>query len=134
MEFTPESFSSEAVVTFISLYGIKLIAALAIFVIGKWAVKKGTGFSRHLMTKASLDPTLVSFLGNIVYALGLTVVVVATLGQIGIETASLAAMIAAAGLAVGLALQGSLSNLAAGVMIILFRPFKFFTPNILLYF
>jgi small conductance mechanosensitive channel len=124
MEFSAESLSPEAVTAFISLYGLKLVAALAIFVIGKWIVKKGTNFARGLMKKAKLDKTLVSFLGNIIYALGLTFVVIATLGQIGIETASLAAIIAAAGLAVGLALQGSLSNLAAGVMIILFRPFK----------
>ena len=117
-------FSADLILSYISVYGLKIVAAVAIFYIGKFLIKKGTGFARKLMEKANMDKTLVSFLGNIIYALGLTFVVIATLGQLGIQTASLAAIIAAAGLAVGLALQGSLSNLAAGVMIILFRPFK----------
>ena len=111
-------------VEYVSLYGLKVVAAIAIFVIGKWVAKKLVGVARQLMTRAKVDETLVSFAGNVMYGLALTFVAIASLSQLGVETTSLAAVIAAAGLAIGLALQGSLSNLAAGVMIILFRPFK----------
>ena len=104
-------------------YGTKLLAAIAIFVIGRWVAKGVTGILRKAMRRAKADDMLVGFLGNIVYGLLLTFVVIAALSQIGIETTSLAAILAAAGLAIGLALQGSLSNFAAGVMIIIFRPF-----------
>jgi len=109
---------------FVSLYGLKVLAAIAIFIIGKWVAKKLVNVAKKLMLKAKIDETLVSFMGNILFGLTLAFVVIAALSQLGVETTSLAAIIAAAGLAVGLALQGSLSNLAAGVMIILFRPFK----------
>lgn len=105
-------------------YGVKFITALCIFLIGKWVARTITKFACRLMEKSKVDKTLVSFAENVMYAIMLTFVVVAALGQLGIETTSIAAVLAAAGLAVGLALQGSLSNLAAGVMIILFRPFK----------
>lgn len=109
---------------YVSLYGLKVIAAIAIFFIGKWVAKRVVKVVKNLMKKANVDETLVSFSGNILYGLALAFVVIASLNQLGVETTSLAAVIAAAGLAIGLALQGSLSNLAAGVMIILFRPFK----------
>jgi len=113
-----------SIVEYISLYGLKVLAAIAIFIIGKWVAKKIVNFAKNMMTKASVDDTLVSFAGNIMYGLVMAFVVIAALSQLGVETTSLAAIIAAAGLAIGLSLQGSLSNLAAGVMIILFRPFK----------
>ncbi len=105
-------------------FGLQVLGALAIFIIGKMVAKFVTRMVKKLLEKADLDKTLVSFIGNIVYALALTFVIIASLGQLGVETASLAAILAAAGLAVGLALQGSLANFAAGVMVIAFRPFK----------
>lgn len=114
----------ESAAAYVSLYGLKVIAAIAIFIIGKWVAKRVVNVLKKVMKKASVDETLISFAGNIFYGLGLAFVVIASLSQLGVETTSLAAVIAAAGLAIGLALQGSLSNLAAGVMIILFRPFK----------
>ena len=105
-------------------YGVQFLTAVAIFMIGKWASKAVTRVACNVMEKANVDKTLISFAKNIIYALLVTFVAVAALGQLGIETTSIAAVFAAAGLAIGLALQGSLSNLAAGVMIILFRPFK----------
>ena len=104
-------------------YGLRIITALAIFIIGRWIAKAITGFFRKMLSKAQADDMLVGFLGNIAYGLILTFVVIAALSQLGIETTSLAAILAAAGLAIGLALQGSLSNFAAGVMIVIFRPF-----------
>ncbi|MCB9987804.1 MAG: mechanosensitive ion channel [Rhodospirillales bacterium] len=106
------------------LYGIRIVTAIAIFLIGKWIVKKVVNVIKHMMEKAKVDKTLVSFFGNVMYAVALAFVVIAALSQLGIETTSLAAIMAAAGLAVGMALKDSLGNLASGVMIILFRPFK----------
>jgi small conductance mechanosensitive channel len=77
-----------------------------------------------VMNKKKLDTIIVSFIQNIVYGMLMVVVIIAALGQVGIQTASFIAVIGAAGLAIGLALQGSLSNFASGVLIIAFRPFK----------
>ncbi len=107
-----------------SIYGLKVVAAIAIFIIGKIVARSITKLVRKALEKNKVDQTLISFIGNIAYSLMLTFVVIAALSNVGIETSSLAAIIAAAGLAIGLALQGSLSNLAAGVMLIIFRPLK----------
>lgn len=105
-------------------YGIKIALALAIFLIGKRIAKIAINFTQKMMVKADVDETLASFAGNIMYGLAMAFIVIAALSQLGVDTTSLAAILAAAGLAIGLALQGSLSNFASGVMIILFRPFK----------
>ncbi|MBB3143476.1 mechanosensitive ion channel family protein [Halomonas organivorans] len=103
---------------------INLVAALAIFVVGRWIVKLLHGLSIKAMQRGRLDPLLIKFLGNILYALMMIFVVLAAISQIGIQTTSLIAVLGAAGLAVGLALQGSLANFAAGVLVIIFRPYK----------
>jgi len=103
-------------------YGMKIILAIIIFLIGKYLAGVAKKLSNKLMTKRNIDPTVVSFVANIAWALVLVFTVVATLGQIGIQTASLVAVIGAAGLAIGFALQGSLSNFASGVLMVLFRP------------
>ncbi len=105
-------------------YGLNLVLAILIFFVGKWLAARLTMLVKAMMKKAKIDPTLIGFAGHVINAALLVFVVIAALSQLGIETTSMAAALAAAGLAVGLALQGSLSNLAAGVMIILFRPFK----------
>jgi small conductance mechanosensitive channel len=105
-------------------YGVQILLAIAIFIVGKWIAKRVKNLLEKGMMKAKVDDTLVQFLGNIAYGLMIAFVAIATLSQVGVQTASLAAILAAAGLAVGLALQGSLSNFASGVMLILFRPFK----------
>lgn len=121
------NFDVEGIISFLQVegidWGINVLGAVAIFIIGKKVVKILTKLVRKMMGRAKMDATLISFLGNIIYGIGLAFVVIASLSNLGVETTSLAAVIAAAGLAVGLALQGSLSNLAAGVMIIGFRPF-----------
>jgi len=104
--------------------GINLLAALAIFIVGKLAARILQHLSEKLMIKSKVDNTLVKFTGNLVYVALFTFVILAALSQLGIQTTSFIAVIGAAGLAVGLALQGSLSNFAAGVLLILFRPFK----------
>ncbi len=110
--------------TLITLYGIKVISALLIIVLGLWLTKKLTGVARRLMLARNLETTLVSFVSNLLYSALAVFVVLAALSKLGIQTASFVAVLAAAGLAVGLALQGSLSNFAAGVLMVLFKPFK----------
>src|SRR5690606_11685688 len=92
--------------------------------VGKIATHVITGIVRRALQRAKVDAMLVSFLVNILYAVLLVIIVMAALSQLGVETTSLAAVLAAAGFAVGMALQGSLGNLASGVMLIVFRPFK----------
>jgi len=108
----------------LAVYGLKVIAALAIFIIGKMVAKIIRAGIKKGMAKAKSDPILISFTSNIIYAALLAFVIIAALGQLGIQTTSFIAILGAAGLAIGLALQGSLSNFAAGVLMIIFRPFK----------
>ncbi len=107
-----------------TLYGLKIIYALLIFVIGRWVARILKNLVQKLMVKSKVEITLVSFVGNITYVALLAFVILASLGQLGIQTTSFIAVLGAAGLAVGLALQGSLSNFAAGVLMIIFQPFK----------
>jgi len=105
-------------------YAPNVIAALIILVLGWFIIKFITGLTARVMRRANTDETLISFLTNLVYMGGMAFVIIAVLGKLGVNTASFAAVIAAAGLAIGFALQGSLANFAAGVMLIVFRPFK----------
>lgn len=111
-------------ILYASEYGLKIIAAILIFIIGKIAVKKTTALSRALMFKAKIDNTFVEFLESIIYFVLLIVVILASLNALGINTTSFLAIFAAAGLAIGLALKDSLSNIGAAVLIIIFHPFK----------
>jgi len=108
----------------LTVYGLKVVAAIVIFIVGRWVAKAVSNFIKKVMTKSKADGTLVSFVGNLSYVALLAFVIIAALNQLGIHTASFIAVLAAAGLAVGLALQGSLSNFAAGVLMIIFKPFK----------
>lgn len=105
-------------------FAINLITALLIYFIGKWIVSIVVKALRKLMEKNSIDKTLETFICNLVRVSLLVVVIIAAVGALGVQTTSLIAVMGAAGLAVGLALQGSLSNFAAGVLIVLFRPYK----------
>ena len=107
-----------------SEYSFKILGALAIFIIGRWFVKKLTMLSKQLMLKSKLDITLIEFSQSIIYFILLLAVIVAALNALGIETTSFVAVFGAVGLAVGLALQGSLANIGAAVLIMFFRPFK----------
>ncbi len=105
-------------------YGTQIVIAIAIFVVGKWLAKKISNAIVSAMTKKDIDKTINSFVGSIANTVLLAFVIIAALGQLGIQTASFVAIIGAAGLAVGFALQGSLSNFASGVLLILFRPIR----------
>ncbi|MGC6432477.1 MAG: mechanosensitive ion channel family protein [Jejuia sp.] len=109
---------------FIVEYGIKIIGAIAIWIIGSWIIKKINRGIANVMTKQSYDESLQKFLLNLIgWALKI-LLFLAILSQLGVETTSFAAILAAAGLAVGMALQGSLGNFAGGVLIMIFKPFK----------
>lgn len=105
-------------------YGINFLAAILIFIIGKWIARLVSNLIEKVLLRAKIESTLSSFAKHIVYFGILTFVVIAALNKLGVETNSFIAIIGAAGLAVGLALQGSLSNFAAGVMLIIFQPFR----------
>ena len=108
----------------VTVFGVKILAALAVFIIGRWVVKYLGNLVKRLMEKRHVDATLTKFVASLTYIALLTFVILAALGMLGIQTTSFIAVLGAAGLAIGLALQGSLSNFAAGVLMIIFRPFK----------
>ena len=108
----------------LTIYGLKILAALVIFIIGRWVAKLITKTIKKVMVSRKVDQTLVSFVYSLTYYGLLTFVVLASISQLGVQTTSFIAVVGAAGLAIGLALQGSLSNFAAGVLVIIFRPFK----------
>jgi len=108
----------------VSELGVKIALALLILVLGRWIARWLSNIVKKVLGKRDIDPMLVSFSGNLIYMGLLTFAVLAALSRLGVETTSFVAVIGAAGLAVGLALQGALGNFAAGVLIILFRPFK----------
>ncbi|MGD1951586.1 MAG: mechanosensitive ion channel family protein [Leptolyngbyaceae cyanobacterium] len=104
--------------------GLKIIVAIAIFSVGRWVAKFLRRFVKRALGKTRIDPTLIAFASNTSYYIIMAFVLLAILGQLGIETTSLIALIGATGLAIGLSLQGSLANFAAGILLIVFRPFR----------
>ncbi|PIE20316.1 MAG: mechanosensitive ion channel protein [Proteobacteria bacterium] len=105
-------------------WGMKIVGVLAVFIIGKWIAGKLGRWVTATLAKRDFDATLGKFFGDLTRIFLLIVVVMAALSIFGIETTSITAVLAAAGFAVGMALQGSLGNFASGVMLIIFRPFK----------
>ncbi len=103
---------------------LKILAAAAIFIIGRWVARLISNLVQKGMTKGNVDSTLIKFGKSLVYTLLMVFVIIAALGQLGIKTGSFVAIIGAAGLAVGLALGGTLSNFASGVLLIIFKPIK----------
>jgi small conductance mechanosensitive channel len=119
-----EFFTDDGLLPMLIDWAVKIVLALAIYVIGKWVARRVTKLVSKLMNVRHVDATLVNFLGNIVYAILLVAVIMAALDTLGFPVTSLLAVVGAAGLAVGLALKDSLGNFAAGVMLVLFRPFS----------
>ncbi len=128
MNFDLENFSSfsgwERLVETGMAFGTNLVAALAIFFVGRWIAARLVILMKAALTRAKVDRTLVSFLGNVANVGLLILIIIAALGKLGIPTTSVTALIGGAGLAVALSLKDQLSNFAAGALIILFRPFK----------
>lgn len=115
----------EELVPLVMELGMSVVAALLILIVGFWF----SGWMRRFVLRSlekvnRIDPMLAGFLANLTKYAVIAFTIIAVLGQFGIETTSLVALVGAAGLAIGLALQGTLGNIAAGVMLLLFRPFK----------
>jgi small conductance mechanosensitive channel len=115
---------ADQLLVFITTYGIKIIGAILILVLGRIAAGIGRKIVKRMLEKAKTEPSIVSFVGSLTYILILVFAVLATLAKFGIQTASFVAILGAAGLAIGFALQGSLANFAAGVLILVLRPFR----------
>jgi len=114
----------QQITNFLTEYGLKVIGAIVILIIGRMvagSIRKGL---RKVMTARSIDPSLIGFISSLVYFMVMAFVFIAALAKFGIQTASFVAILGAAGFAIGMALQGTLANFASGVMILLFRPFK----------
>jgi small conductance mechanosensitive channel len=105
-------------------FGIKALGAITVLVVGIWVARRLRGMLRAYLSATRIDPTLVPFISSLVYWGMVAFVIIAVLGVFGVPTAQFVAVLGAAGLAVGLALQGTLSNFAAGVMLLIFRPFS----------
>jgi len=106
----------------VSAWGLKILGAIAVLIIGRIVAKWVRRLVNTVMVRGNADATLVPFMSGVAYYLIMAFVAVAVLGMVGIQTASMVAVLGAAGLAVGFALQGTLSNVASGVMLLVFRP------------
>lgn len=114
----------QVLATFIATYGLKVIGAILILLLGRVAAGLGRKIVRRLLERSQVDLSVVGFLSSLTYAVIVVFAVVAALSKFGVETTSFVAVLGAAGFAIGLAFQGSLSNFAAGVLLLVFRPFK----------
>lgn len=124
MEDLKTFFLNEELLPMMFDWAIKVFLALVIYIAGKWIAGLLTRWLVKLMQARSVDPTLVTFLSNLTQAILLVAVILAALDTLGLPVTSLLAVVGAAGLAVGLAMKDSLSNFAAGVMLVMFRPFS----------
>ena len=114
----------QKVYEYLAAYGLKILAAIVIFVVGRWLARLLSRLAGRSLKRTGIDETLVRFSEHLSYIALLVFVIIAALATLGFQTASFVAVIGAAGLAVGFALQGSLANFAAGVLLIVFKPFK----------
>ena len=114
----------DMIITWLAEYGLRMVGAIAILVIGRIAAGQLTKLVTRVLTHQKVEPTLITFTKNLLYLLLMAVVIIAALNLVGFQTTSIVAIVGAATLAIGFALQDSLSNFAAGVMIISFRPYK----------
>ncbi|MFW6114674.1 MAG: mechanosensitive ion channel family protein [Thermodesulfobacteriota bacterium] len=115
---------ADQVLVFITTYGINIIGAIVILIVGRIAAGMGRGIVKRVLEKRETEPAIVSFMESLTYILIIVFAVLAALAKFGVQTASFIAVLGAAGLAIGFALQGSLANFAAGVLILVLRPFR----------
>ena len=110
--------------TMLTAVGLKILGAIAIWIVGRWLIGLALRLMGSALTKQKIDPTLIRYIHSAVAALLNIVLVVAMLGFFGVETTSFAALLAAAGVAIGMAWSGLLSNFAGGVFLVILQPFK----------
>ncbi|RMB56490.1 mechanosensitive ion channel family protein [Dokdonia sinensis] len=115
----------ENISEYVTLYGMRIVGAILTWIIGSWIIKKVSKFMRaKMIANKRIDDTMTGFLVSLITSALKIMLIIAILGNLGLDTTQFAAILAAAGLAIGLALQGSLSNFAGGVLILFFKPFK----------
>lgn len=119
-----DGFDTTKMIELATTYGTKILGAIAIWIIGSWIIKKLIKVSKSLMDKKNYDESLQKFLLNLLGWVLKIILIVTALGTLGVQTTSFAAILAAAGLAIGMALQGSLANFAGGVLLMIFKPIK----------
>lgn len=114
----------EQAMPFLTVYGLRVIGAIAILLLGRFGAGLARRLVKRVLTRTSVDPGVVTFAGSVAYVLVLVFAVIASLAKFGVETTSFVAILGAMGFAVGFALQGSLSNFAAGVLLLVLRPYR----------
>jgi small conductance mechanosensitive channel len=124
MEMVEGSAIAKYINVVLLTYGPKVIGGLITLILGLWVIKCITGFARKKLERSKIDDTLVPFLSNMINVSLKVMLVISVASMVGIKTTSFIAVLGAAGLAIGMALQGSLANFAGGVLILIFRPFK----------
>lgn len=112
------------ITTLITDWGLKVLGALVVLIVGRMIAKSIRKGVTKALERGKMDPTLIPFMSSLTYYMVMAFVLIAVLGMVGIQTASMIALLGAAGLAVGLALQGTMANFASGVMLLIFRPFQ----------
>lgn len=123
MEFLGFTIDIAALTTNAISLAIKMALALLIFIVGRWLAKKAVTVTHKMMLRSRLDDTVANFLGRLIYGVLLVIVALAALSKVGVQTTSVVAILGGAAVAIGLSLKDQLSNFAAGIMIITFRPF-----------
>lgn len=116
-------YITDTIIQFLTYYGLSVLGAIAILIVGRIIAGIARNLAKRALGKGEVDPDLTSFVSTLIYYLVIVFAVVAALAKFGIQTASMVAVLGAVGFAIGFALQGSLSNFASGVMLLLFRPF-----------
>ena len=115
---------SQTLLVWLAAFGLKILGAIALWVIGRWLIQFAVGLVTRALKKRPIEPTVINYLGSTISVLLNITLVVAILGYFGVQTTTFAALIASAGLAIGLAWSGLLSNFAAGAFLMILRPFK----------
>lgn len=123
MEFLGYTFDIATIISNATSLVIKIALAILIFAVGRWLAKKAVGLADNMMSRSHLDETVASFLSRLLYGVLLVVVILAALSKVGVQTTSVVAILGGAAVAIGLSLKDQLSNFAAGIMIVTFRPF-----------
>ncbi|MGO1781871.1 MAG: mechanosensitive ion channel family protein [Moraxellaceae bacterium] len=123
MEFLGYTFDIATIISNATGLVIKIALAILIFAVGHWLAKKAVGLADNMMSRSHLDETVASFLSRLLYGVLLVVIILAALNKVGVHTTSVVAILGGAAVAIGLSLKDQLSNFAAGIMIVTFRPF-----------
>lgn len=114
----------QTLITQASHFGLALVKAFIIFVVGRFLIRLLNKFVRQILNKRNIDPSVKSFVGSLMYVTLMILLIISVVGALGVQTTSFAALLASAGVAIGMALSGNLSNFAGGLIILIFKPYK----------